>query len=323
MRWLALLYIPLFGAAMVAALRHVDAAMGFKHSQARLDALAERRQKIERQWEVEATIVRRLLSANRVESPAKLREVYKERAKALEARNTAQKALEAERQASRVDEIAARQREVGQQISALEAELGNAAGMMMSAQEMSRRIKALSEKLHRIESGGPARAQAPAAEPPSAPAGEDTSAEGAERCERLIKLAEDLFLVDAEQLAASLGPRMGQFLAALSGKRFTGLTFDTRGTVELTAAGGATVALAGLPLADLDLVFLAIRVALLEGFSKQQPLPVFLDDPFGHLPEPFIDLNGRLLASLGRATQVVLFSRHTEYSQHATASFAL
>jgi hypothetical protein len=50
---------------------------------------------------------------------------------------------------------------------------------------------------------------------------------------------------------------------------------------------------------------------------------VVLDDPFLRVPVHLHDLLGKMLANLGRGTQVVLLTSQPSFVQHASASFQL
>jgi hypothetical protein len=147
---------------------------------------------------------------------------------------------------------------------------------------------------------------------------------GPEVCRRLLKLAEDLFLTDLERLAPAVCPRASQFMAALSTNAYTELKFDARAELELVeAASGVPSPLAALPAEQQDRVFLALWLTVIEAFSKKTPVPVLLDDPVAALPPELHPLTGRMLAGIGRGTQVVLLTAHSELAQHGAAAYSL
>ncbi len=344
LRWIALADILFFGIALVAAIRHIDQTMGVERSRARLAMIDERQQKLERQFELESAVVRRTMQQVNAESPARVLEMYSKRNKIKEALQEAQQTLAEQKAQAGLTEAESRRSELNTKIDEIEGRLAGMSGMMMSVTDMERRLELLHDKLAWIDSGGqggqdgtaPPSGPGPydlgVGAPPGALGGGDgasvesagTNTAGPDVCQRLVKLAEDLFLVGAEKLNATLAPRAGQFLAALSSQAYSQLSLDDRAEVRVyEAASGLPVTVASLPPEARDLVYLALEFGIIEVFSKQQPIPVFLDDPFKRQPPEKHDLIGRILAGIGRTTQVVLLTSQSELSRHATASFSL
>jgi energy-coupling factor transporter ATP-binding protein EcfA2 len=379
LRWVALGNLLGFGMVLVVAMRHIDAIMSVERSRSRLTAVEERRQKLQRQFEVETAIVRKTMKEAGVEKPAQVLELFAKQKAAQAERNLAHQALEEQRGRADMAEAETRQKQLRAQVSELEAGLAAGSSLMMSPRDMEDRLKALGAKLGRLESGGAAPGPGPAgvdpadlgaggsdgfdptmlgmgappaalggkadkgggrqpgrlgpsaldafdaAPPAPAPPGQEAPGEaaGPEVVARLVSLAEDLFLQDAEQLGAALCPRAAQFAAALSGGAVARLSLSARRELACADAQGVERALGELPADVQDRVYLALKAAVLEAACRRQPVPVCLDDPFRNPDPRLVDMLGRLWAGIGRLTQVVLLTSSVEQTPHATASFSL
>ena len=99
-------------------------------------------------------------------------------------------------------------------------------------------------------------------------------------------------------------PRVSQLLPALSAQRLAGCLADDRGNL-LVQAGGRTSPLASLPPADRDLVFLSVKVGLIEQALAGGRAVAFAEDAFAGLPEQSRRVVARLLKQMARSGQVV------------------
>lgn len=98
--------------------------------------------------------------------------------------------------------------------------------------------------------------------------------------------------------------KASQLLQALSGDRFTGLGVDDRGNL-LTQAAGRSVPAAGLPPADRDMAFLALKLAFIERALSAAKLVALADDAFAGLPESARRRAGRILKQLAASGQLL------------------
>ena len=337
LRWAALGDLFGFGLAAVVAVRHLDRSMAAERAAARLKLVDSRGEKLRRQFEIETSVVKRSMDVLGAESPAEILEKFSQRNQLRAALDVARKEAEAKKSDRNRAELEARQNELKAEIGALEARLSAAAGLTMGPQEMERRLKALRAKLSSLEGGEPAPQPPP---PPDFGAGPETYldgspveeqaqapapvAAGADPFVGVIKLARDLFLVDIERLQQVLSPRASQYVAALTRQTIVRLAITAEGSLEVQPPPPApALPAASLPPAERDLVDLGLRLAVVELFSPRQPVPLLLDDPFASHPPERIELLGRMLAGLGRLTQVVLFTSQTDFARHAAASFEI
>ena len=100
-------------------------------------------------------------------------------------------------------------------------------------------------------------------------------------------------------LARDLQAKASQAVAALSGQRLAGLSVDVRGNL-LALVGGKPQPALGLPPADRDACFLALRLALLERSLAGGRMVALCDDAFAGLPEGARRLAARLLKAAAK-----------------------
>jgi uncharacterized protein YhaN len=348
-----LLDIPAFGMALVVAVRHIDLLSSLERSSRRLGLIDGRREKLTRQFELETSMVRKTMMDLGVEKPGQIIEQYNRRNKLQAEIEKARQELEEKRKDSSLSEVEEKRRELQKESDEIEAQMVGASGMMMNLSEMERKIQALTDKLRRIESGEPASefGQAdgylgasegedpyglgvgapPGAAYPASPPGQmpsygevDLSQQPADPCQIMVKAAEDLFLTGRERLEQTLGPRAGQYIAALTNQAHPQLIFGPGGVIQcMDASSGGAVDFSMLPATTQDLVYLGLKLAIIELYSRQQPVPFLLDDPFKAVAPDRHELLGRMLAELGKYTQVILFTGQMTMASHANASFRL
>lgn len=121
----------------------------------------------------------------------------------------------------------------------------------------------------------------------------------------LMMLATDLFSTDVPSLWSVLHDRAVQYLTALSDRRYHGISVDKDGHATLEAPGRQVKA-TELPGKDLDLMYLALRLTLIEKAAATHKVPVVIEDTFNTVLDPAKQpLFGRMLKHLGSLTQVL------------------
>jgi hypothetical protein len=121
----------------------------------------------------------------------------------------------------------------------------------------------------------------------------------------LLMIATDLFATDIPSLWSVLHDRAVQYLTALTDRRYHEISVDKDGHATLEAPG-RTVSARELPGKDLDLVFLALRLTLIEKAAAQNKLPVVIEDTFNTVLDAAKQpLFGRMVKHLGALTQVL------------------
>jgi hypothetical protein len=144
--------------------------------------------------------------------------------------------------------------------------------------------------------GTPAPAPARAAAQAQAPAGEPLRG-------LLERAAAELGGTPAS-VARAVAQKASQALAGLTLNRLTGVTADDRGNVQVVSGGRTSPALA-LPPADRDLVFVALKLALLEQAVTSGKTVALVEDAFGGLSDAVRRTIGRLLKQAAKAGQVL------------------
>lgn len=121
----------------------------------------------------------------------------------------------------------------------------------------------------------------------------------------LLMLATDLFATDVPSMWSVLHDRAVQYLSALTDRRYHEMSVDKDGHATLEAPG-RSVSAKELPGRDLDLVFLALRLTLIEKAAAQHKLPVVIEDTFNTVLDAAKQpLFGRMVKHLGSLTQVL------------------
>lgn len=177
-------------------------------------------------------------------------------------------------------------------------------GYLRDAREIQNELEELKEAIAAADK----QADAP---PPAQPTVPFTAVpvESAEQFEdpfpTLLGLAGDLFAADPVSLWSVLRERSLQYFTAFTDRRYHDVDVGKSGAATV-AAPGRTIAAGELPGKDLDLLYLSMRLTIIEKWTGQQKLPVMMEDVFGALVDPGKHpLIGRMLKHLGAMTQVL------------------
>lgn len=306
-RYVALLDVPAFGFSAVLALQYVDELKQSSKAKGRGSRIAEREKKVVDQFEQEVAPVRAAMKALGVESPDEIvntlgrREDYEARIADLEGQLAKAKSTPEYLQAStKLSQLRADHER-------LNAELTRLGGSYV------RDVREVERELERVKKSI-ALALAPKAAPPPAatPGGETVE----DPFPPLISLAADVLRVDVPTLGGQLRDRAAQYLAALTQKRWIGIELDLEGRAHLVGATGRVPA-GALPPADLDLVYLALRLTLGERIGAVAKLPLILDEGMSAVDGKLHPLLGRMFKQLGAATQFIQVTAHPGFAQLA------
>ena len=115
--------------------------------------------------------------------------------------------------------------------------------------------------------------------------------------------------------------RLTAYLQALTDRRVVAGKPDDKGALLLSASDGRSGSYMTLPPPLRDLVYAALRLALLERVAGYKRLPVVVDDAFGILEAPKRALIGKMLKGIGTQTQVI--HRVADASETGTADLVL
>jgi len=226
-----------------------------------------------------------------------------------------------------VDDLAAESaqlsdQELGPQLEALGAEIEEIGARV---QDESVRVGALTNRRRQITASGDAAEAMEHAQL--------ALADVADLAEEYVQIVLARRLLE-EQIAAyrarhqqPLLLRANALFAELTLGRYGGLDTDTgpRGEPVLRArsAGGRVLDVAALSTGTRDQLYLALRLAALEGLIERRgAMPLVLDDLFVHFDDDRTEAGLRVLEEIAERTQVLLFTHHRSVGEQALAAVA-
>jgi hypothetical protein len=292
LRYLALLDIPAFGWSAWLALRWISAGEAWERTVRRGRVLDDFEGKLEAQHARDAGDVSAALAALGLSRPEELREALARLEEAALGLARAREELARWELAPAARQAAEEKARLEEAHRALEARLAAEAGG-----GFVRDVRTVEQELQRVEAeltGGGATAREEMASAP----GEDPLTTLAQRAGQAL---------GASPAAAirAVAPRAAQALSAMAGaQRLGGLEVDERGGLHVSLAGRRTPA-AHLVAADRDLVYVALKLALIERELQAGGRVALVDGALDGLPELARRFAGRLLKQLARAGQVV------------------
>jgi hypothetical protein len=272
-----------FLAPLIVVLRWIEGDEADKQAAAYVQELKEREIRIKKDYEGEQAPLKAALRAAKVDSPGDLLAVFKERELVMKRREAALEKLqklklepEVSRLAVEIPLLASEKEKLEEQVhqtgfsrplGEIEADLKHAMGI--SAQKNGGAI--------------------PEAEVP----------------QHLIARAAELLNLGVDELWAQMGPRLTSYLQALTDRRVVSGKPDEKGTLMLAAPDGRNGSFMTLPPPLRDLVYVALRLTLLERVCGYKRLPVVVDDAFGILEGPKRALIAKMLKGISTQTQVI------------------
>lgn len=296
---IALLALLPFLAALVAVLRWVEADEADQQVATLIKDLKEREVSVKKAHEEEQAPLKAALRAAGTDSAGDLLAVFRERELVVQRREAVRARVDKLKLEPEVSRFAV-------EIPLLEKEKG---GLEDQVQKMgfSRPVAEIDADLK--------HAMGISASVKSAAVSE------AEVPRQLIDRAADLLNLSSDELWAQLQPRLLSYLAALTDRRVATASRESNGLLVLGAAGGRSGPYTGLPPPLRDLVYVALRLTLLERVSGYKRLPIVVDDAFGTLEPVKRGLIAKMLKGISTQTQVI--HRLTEAPPAGTADVVL
>ncbi len=303
LRYAALFEIPAFGFSALLALKYVDDLQASGQASKKGGGLAVREKKVRDEFERESRPVREAMKVAQVESPADLAELLGR--KALLGQKVDELKAELEQFAADPEyaQASARHQALKAEQDEVNRLLLEKGGYLRDLREVEREIARTREAIAKARAAAPARevaAPAPAA-----------AAEGPAPVEafddpvpQVLSLGADLLTTDVATLGATLKERAGQFLAAFTEGRFAGVELDRAGKA-FAQVDGQRVPAGALPGKDLDLLYLSVRMALVERYCTRFKVPLFVEELLAVVDPYKVGLVGRLLKHLSTVTQVL------------------
>jgi hypothetical protein len=325
-RYLSLLDIPAFGMGAVLAIRWIGEVQANQSLGRRKAHYDEREKQIQDAFENEVLSVKTAMKLLGVESPGELVDIFAARqVQERQAQEAAQRLAELE--SNPAVQMAKQQvAEAQAEQSQFEARIGELSSYGRPPHVIEAEIEELEASIQ-AALAPPAPAPAPTAAPvtaatPAATAPGTPTPPGEDPVPRLLDATTDLFGADLATLAGLIAPRAAQYLAALTERRLSTLEIDAKGQAQVGSAQGKQGA-GALPPGDRDLVYLAVKVALMEKYAERARLPYLIDDDFSGFPPAQVALIARVLKHLGTRAQVLHLSASPATEAAADARYAV
>ncbi len=292
LRYLALLDVPAFGFGAWIALRWVGESEGWERTARRRRVVDDWQRKVDAQYEKDAAEVREAAKALGVSKPAELKEALIRVADADAVVAEWRKRL-ADWEASPEARNAIAERErVEEALRGIEAKLGvEAGGFVRDARSVEAEIQRLEAELAAPPDPGPAP-------PPPRPV-----ATG-EPIRKLLERAAAELGGSPASAARAVAQKASQALSGLSFQRLQAIQVDDRGNLAVQT-GGRAVPVTTLPGADRDMVFVALKLALIEQALAGGKLVAVAEDAFAGFSEGSRRFAARLLKQIARPGQIV------------------
>lgn len=204
---------------------------------------------------------------------------------------------------ARRQELKAQVQEADERLYATGGYMGDGNELRRQREELLALLEGREPDLEGIPSSGPVRRApaAPVVEVPAAP-----PAGPYDPTAKLIGHARDLLLSDLDTTCQTLQPRVGQYLAGLSDRRYEQAVFGVTGEMSIVdTASGQSIPFAQLTPGDRDLAYLSLKLTIVEAAVRRGRLPLLLERALETLPETKDPLLLRMLQYLGTLTQVL------------------
>lgn len=292
LRYVALLDVPAFGYAGWVALQWVGELEGSEKAGRRRQRAGDHERKVHEQYERDTAEVKGVMKELGLQAIPDLKEALGRLADARSVADEWRRRLVEWEAGPEHAEAADEKERVQREIQDIEARLAEEAGGYV------RDPRQVEQDIARVEAdqaAPPPPAAAAAAHPP-APAGDPLKV--------LLERAAAELRASPAAVLRGVQPRVSQLLPALSGQRLGGCLADDRGNLLVQAAGKISP-MASLPSADRDLVFLSVKVGLVEQALAGGRTVAFAEDAFAGLPEQSRRILARLLKQMARAGQIV------------------
>jgi hypothetical protein len=294
LRYLVLLDLPAFGWSAWVALRWIGALEGRERMARRRRVVEDWEQKVEAQYARDAGDVLGVLKALNLTKLGELREALGRLADADAVVAEWQRRLAEWEGSPEASGARAERAKVEEEQRAVEARLAAEVGGFV------RDVRSIQAELQRLE----AEAAAPAQAPPPAPRPAPAPHASAEPLRGLLERAAAELGGSPSGVGRALAAKASQALNGLSFQRLSALQVDDRGGVQALVAGRPTPAMT-LSAADRDLVFLALKLALLEQSLATSHGLAVVEDAFAGLSDGSRRFAARLLKQLARGGQLL------------------
>jgi hypothetical protein len=307
LRWVALLDVPGFGWAAWVAWRWVGSLEEWERISRKRRIVDDWERKTLDGFEREAADVREALRAANVSALAELKEALGRVGDADAVVAEWRRRLEEWEASPEATKARARRAEVEAELKEAESRLaGEVGGFVRDARSIEHEIRRVE-----AEAAAPRQAPAPASPPPARPAGDP------------IRRALEAAAPELGQSPAGAGrvvqARASQVLSGLTFQRLPALSVDDRGNVQVTS-GGRPGPASSLAPQDRDLVWLSLKLALLEQGLAGGGRVALVEDAFGGLSDGARRFAARLLKQIAKGGQIVHGTSDASFREAADSS---
>ncbi|HEY8206431.1 MAG TPA: chromosome segregation protein SMC [Myxococcaceae bacterium] len=307
-RAIALLDIPAFAFAALTAIKHVEELQGASRSSKKGNMRAQREKKINDSFDAEVAPVKAAMKALGVDAAADVARLLEQKPLLLQKVQELEEQIQAWEAEPANRQMAAEHAKLKRQVDDINQKLTEQGGYIRDLREVERELQRTRESIQMAQGGGSKSTPVPA-QLPSAPG---STSELEDPGPSLMRLASDLFQSDVPTLAGLIRDRSNQYFSALTDRRYSGLEQDHIGAITAVSQG-KKLKVGAIPSRDMDLLFLSLRLTLVEKYSAKAKVPVLLDDGMG-VEDAKLGLLSRMLKHLGTLTQVIHVTANPTFS---------
>lgn len=282
--WVALPGLIPWTAALVVVLRFIEADEADKQAAHYMKELKEQEETVRRRFAEEQAQLKNAMRLANVESPRELLEVFKEREKYVVKRDSAREHFDQVKSNPLLERIAVEMPLLRDEKANLEQQV--------AVMGFARPVGEIEADMKAALGLGPLRSAGMAVPESDLP-------------RHLVTQAAELLNVGSDHLWEEMGPRLAQFLLALTDRRVVSGKHDGAGGLLLSAPDGKSGPFQKLPFPLKDLVYAALRLTLLERVSGYKRLPIVVDDAFASLDPGKRALVAKMLKAISTQTQVI------------------
>jgi hypothetical protein len=323
LRYVALLDIPAFGVAVFGGVRLLSDLEEGASVRMKLARLDREQKSLDDKFAIDKELMLRLLerAGVKAEGLGEVQALWRRRADLQAQREAAQRTLDdltaagdAATLAAEVEQASARMRELEEELAnAGQSDGGAAAALDEEVRELEELLGAepssSSERKPTLDElfGPPSNSgRLPAA--PEAPA--PVVAVAVDVGQRIARIASDLLVATLDDTCTRLAPRASQMVNALTDRRFREVRFGAKAEVSVVdSVAGEALPFTQLPPGDRDLVVLALRLSVVEAYTKASPgqnrMPLVFDRTFDAFPVEKAAMFVRVMQFIAQGTQVI------------------
>ncbi|HEY3446989.1 MAG TPA: hypothetical protein VGK67_11525 [Myxococcales bacterium] len=293
---IALLSIPAFGYASLCLLRWIGRLQQVDALGRRQSVTKDREQKLYGAFDGEFLLLKGAMKVVDVENGREFIEYMKERQKKADELSAIEQQIAEKTGGSDFDASLREQADLSAQAKELEAQVAEAgAGVNRDWHEAER-------ELAEMESGSEAPKGLVAAGGGSFEEKKDLKPDP---IPALLAASQDLFAgATVQTLGAAMRERASQYVLALTDRRYVAVEFDGKGNATLSAPGRSVPA-GQLEDLDLDMLYIAVKLTIVERYAPLGKPVLIMDEPFLGFDDPKLQLLSRMLKHIATNTQVV------------------